>query len=510
MRTVLDRIRKRHIALAVLVLSLAIIVLSHNNVSSSAVNSTFYLKDLYGQRSQLNDVIISGNIQDGYHNNAFKINNSIPQFNTYYYYHYKDMIPSHQATQGFRKIINNREYELMLHFKGNKVLANIKYYDRNLGRYNKTTYGEAIIQTEIISEKYTGNSYTTANSDFYVITNIGDRIFFTIPTTEGYKGTNGIFEVIKFSDTLNYLLDSIIRQEENEASDYSYNESNNGISNKVDEHSQSHNKQSAIRTVTTFSIDGDNEKGNSGIEVLGLQGVDDKLVLILRQDHALVFRAYDCTSGVQLGEVIIDGMRRPGNYGDANSNNESGNYGNGNGYDSGYDNGYDSGNENGNENDNDNDELTDIPSYLERYDAFVNGSILSLCLKKNISGADEIKILTFEVSDNIKLTNIIDEVYTDGDIERIYDIYHKDNKVYVILTLTEPAEKSTTPYYSLRPKRMYMYVYDNSGLSYKGELVTDLNEDDMFQIYAPAARGGISYNFYERRLFENIQITGTQ
>jgi len=489
MRTVLDRIRKRHIALAVLVLSLAIIVLSHNNVSSSAVNSTFYLKDLYGQRSQLNDVIISGNIQDGYHNNAFKINNSIPQFNTYYYYHYKDMIPSHQATQGFRKIINNREYELMLHFKGNKVLANIKYYDRNLGRYNKTTYGEAIIQTEIISEKYTGNSYTTANSDFYVITNIGDRIFFTIPTTEGYKGTNGIFEVIKFSDTLNYLLDSIIRQEENEASDYSYNESNNGISNKVDEHSQSHNKQSAIRTVTTFSIDGDNEKGNSGIEVLGLQGVDDKLVLILRQDHALVFRAYDCTSGNQLGEVIIDDMRKPG----TNVNNN----GNRNG----------SGNENGNDNDND---LYDIPSYLERYEAFVSDSTLSICFRKNTPGAVEIKMLNFEVSDNIKLTNIIDEVYTDGDIERIHDIYHKDNEVYVMLSLIESNEKSTTPYYSLRPKQMYIYVYNNSGLSYKGELITDLNEDDIFQIYAPAARGGISYNFYERRLFENIQITGTQ
>ena len=489
MKTLLDKIRKRHIALAVLVLSLAIIVLSHNNVSSSAVNSTFYLKDLYGQRSQLNDVIISGNIQDGYHNNAFKINNSIPQFNTYYYYHYKDMIPSHQATQGFRKIINNREYELMLHFKGNKVLANIKYYDRNLGRYNKTTYGEAIIQTEIISEKYTGNSYTTANSDFYVITNIGDRIFFTIPTTEGYKGTNGIFEVIKFSDTLNYLLDSIIRQEENEASDYSYNESNNGISNKVDEHSQSHNKQSAIRTVTTFSIDGDNEKGNSGIEVLGLQGVDDKLVLILRQDHALVFRAYDCTSGNQLGEVIIDDMRKPG----TNVNNN----GNRNG----------SGNENGNDNDND---LYDIPSYLERYEAFVSDSTLSICFRKNTPGAVEIKMLNFEVSDNIKLTNIIDEVYTDGDIERIHDIYHKDNEVYVMLSLIESNEKSTTPYYSLRPKQMYIYVYNNSGLSYKGELITDLNEDDIFQIYAPAARGGISYNFYERRLFENIQITGTQ
>ena len=62
------------------------------------------------------------------------------------------MIPSNQTTQGFRKIIDNREYELRLHFKDNKVLANIKYYDRNLERYNKTTYGEAILQTEIISE----------------------------------------------------------------------------------------------------------------------------------------------------------------------------------------------------------------------------------------------------------------------------------------------------------------------------------------------------------------------
>ena len=459
MRTVLDRIRKRHIALAVLVLSLAIIVLIHNNVRSSAVNSTFYLKDLYGQHSQLNDVIISGNIQDGYHNNAFKINNGIPQFNTYYYHHCKDMIPSHQATQGFRKIINNREYELMLHFKGNKVLANIKYYDRNLGRYNKTTYGEAIIQTKIISEKYTGNSYTTANPDFYVITNIGERIFFTIPTTEGYKGTNGIFEVIEFSDTLNYLLDSTMSQEENEASDDKY-----------------------IRTVTEFSIDEDNEKDNSGIEVLGLQGVDDKLVLILRQDHALVFRAYDSTSGNQLGEVIIDDMRKPG----TNVNN------------------------NGNGNDNDNNDLYDIPSYLERYEAFVSDSTLSICFRKNTPGAVEIKILTFEVSSNIKLTNIIDEVYTNSDIERIHDIYHKDNKVYVMLSLIESDEKSTTPYYSLRPKQMYIYVYNNSILSYKGELATDLNEDDIFQIYAPTARGGISYNFYERRLFENIQIVSTQ
>jgi hypothetical protein len=498
MRTVFDRIRKRHIALVALFLSLAVIIMIHNNVRSSAVNSTFYLKDLYGQHSQLSDVIISGNIQDGYHNNAFKINNGIPQFTTYYYHHYKDMIPSNQTTQGFRKIIDNREYELRLHFKDNKVLANIKYYDRNLERYNKTTYGEAILQTEIISEKYTGNSYTTANSDFYVITNIGDRIFFTIPTTEGYKGTNGIFEVIEFSDTLNYLLDSMISREENEASDYTYNESNNRISNKVEEHSQSDNRQPAIRTVTAFSIDENNGKCNSGIEVLGLQGVNDKLVLILRQDHALVFRAYDSTSGNQLGEVIIDDMRKPG----TNVNNN----------DNGNDNYNSDDNDNVDDNDNDNNDndLYDIPSYLERYEAFVSDSTLSICFRKNTPGAVEIKILNFEVSDNIKLTNIIDEVYTDGDIEKIHDIYHKDNKVYVMLSLIESDEKSTTPYYSLRQKQMYIYVYNNSSLSYKGELVTDLNEDDMFQIYAPAARGGISYNFYERRLFENIQITSTQ
>ena len=74
--------------------------------------------------------------------------------------------------------------------------------------------------------------------------------------------------------------------------------------------------------------------------MLGLQGVNDKLVLILRQDHALVFRAYDSTSGNQLGEVIIDDMRKPG----TNVNNN----------DNGNDNYNSDDNDNVDDNDNDN------------------------------------------------------------------------------------------------------------------------------------------------------------
>lgn len=490
-------IRKKHAALPLLVITLAFIFLIQNNIRSMAANSTFYIEDLQGQREQLNDVIVSGNLQDGYHNNIFTIENGNLEVKTNYYHHYKDLIPS-KINQWFSKVINNIEYDLRLYFEGRNVTANIKYYDRNPKKSSRPSYGEAIIKTDIISEKYTSNSWTTATSASYVITNIGDRIFFTIPTTEGYGGTNGIFEVISFSDKLNYLLSTKIKQKEE--TDQTQNSQHGTNTNNQGEEAQ-------IKTVAEFSIDINDQTETSYLEVLGLQAVDNNLVLILRQNSSLIFRAYDSESGEQTGGVIIN----------------------------------------------------DLSSYLERYEAFNDGNTLNLCFRKKVSG-DERKILTFEIIDenqinkneanktdknsiinneiikdrnneiknkeskiaenyyndedndkvimhgNLRLTNIIDAVYMSSEVDRIFNIYHKDNKVYIVLSLTESEENKNTPYYVLRPKQTLIYVYEGSKLAYKGEIITDMNQDDIFQLYEPSPRGGISYDRYERRIFEDIQI----
>jgi len=478
---------KKHIALPLLVITLAFIILIQNYIRSSAVNSTFYLEDLYGSREHLKDVTISGNLQDGYHNNIFEIINGNLEFKTIYYLHYKDLIPSKIYQPSFFKIINNVEYELRMFLEGNKIIANIKYYDRNYEKTGRPYYGEAIVKTSITSEQYTGNSLTIATSYPYVITNIGERIFFTIPTTKGYSGTNGIFEVLSFSDKLNYLLYTTISQEETNPTQNSQQDSqqNNKQNNKQDASiidQVNLNQEAYIRTVAEFSIDVDNQTDESYIEVLGLQAVNNYLVLILRQSSSLIFRSYDSESGEQTGEVIIK----------------------------------------------------DSSPYLERYEVFTANNILNLCFRKNVPG-DERRILTFEITGenrindnknkinetgqkryyeddrvimrgNLKLTNIIDEIYADSEIDRIFNIFHKDNKVYVVLSLIDSEANKIIPYDVLRPRRMLVYVYEDSKPVYIGEIVTDMNQDNIFQLYGPATRGGIPYNTYERRLFEDIQI----
>ena len=47
----------------------------------------------------------------------------------------------------------------------------------------------------------------------------------------------------------------------------------------------------------------------------------------------------------------------------------------------------------------------------------------------------------------------------------------------------------------LRPKQILIYVYESSKLVYIGEIITDMNQDDIFQHDQPL--GGIPYNTYE-------------
>lgn len=480
--------RKKHIALPLLVITLAIIILIQNYIRCLAANCTFYLEDLYGSREHLSNVIISGNLQDGYHNNIFKIENGNLEIRTVYYHHYKDFIPLN-TDSWFSKFINNVEYVLTLYFDGKEVIANIKYYDRNPEKSRKSSYREATIKTDIINEKYTDGSWTTATSTSYVITNIGDRIFFTIPTTEGYSGTNGIYEVVNFSDNFNYFLYTKIKQEEE--SDLPQNNQHD-TNNQVD---KTYIDETYIRTVAEFSINVNHHTESSYLEVFGLEAVGNYLVLILRQGSSMVFRAYDSESGEQTGEVIIN----------------------------------------------------DSSSYLERYKAFVSNNTLNLSLIKRNSGDENIpgdkrRILTFEIlheshvnknentevdnenknaeiktaesyyndgvimHGNLRLTNIIDAVYLNSEIDRIFNIYHKDNKVYIVLSLIESEADKITPYNVLRPRRMFIYVYEDSKPVYVGEIITDMNQDNIFQLYEPSTSGGIPYNTYERRLFEDIRI----
>jgi len=432
------KILKKYNALLALIIATMIISQVFIKIYVLKDNGTFYLKDLQGDRSSIRDVSISGYLQDGYHNTSFRIDEGVVKTGTKIYNSTKEYIRNQNMPL---RSIYGVHYDVSLSPAGQKIALHVSYNDYTDMKNIK--YGAAYLKTDIACENFSESGYTLTNQAYYGLVNIDDKVYCTIPTTRDYTGTNSIFEISDFSDYAGALL-------------------------KKDAVGQGN-----ARVLASFSLDKNKDDASSGIEVLGLEAVGDRLALILVDENRLVIRGYESSSGEVLGEAVLEDFAIAGHRKDNIKNPEA-------------------------------------PSYYEGYEAFSDESVLNISFIRSDSSTNNLKriILSFDFSDGVKLINRVDTSYTEGSIDRIYDMACKNGRLYVALTLREFAENSDIPYEILRPSRFIIYAYEASDLIYKGELITDMNEDNIMAVNSVSSYTGhgFGYDFYEYRNFEQVEI----
>jgi hypothetical protein len=214
------------------------------------------------------------------------------------------------------------------------------------------------------------------------------------------------------------------------------------------------------------SNDGEQSRG---LEVIGLEASGDRLVLIMTEDQErLVVRSYDSESGDMLGETTVEQFH-PAEH---------------------------------------------STSYLAYADPQQqNIHLVFPRHEERLSDRESAwTILSFDLSDGIRLVEVVQPIFPDGTLEywsskiwsSIMAVHRAEDRLVVATALRQPPENlSLRPAYYYSPVRFMIYVYEAGSLIYRGELLTDVN-DDFIYIYnlQPDVRYSPSIN----RNFVDIRV----
>jgi len=419
---------KRHAAIPLLVICLLLLLFTLTGLYGAKDKATFKAEHQWGDPAVLDDVTISGQLLDGYHNASFawkgsdvfvktRLNAIAEQPNFYRYSH-----GGEKKIGNFRYMVYNYEYSYKLgyevterEFSGNKQVSN-----------NRAI---AVIPLEFSAIDKSQSPYM--NSNEYGIAKIEDDVFFTVTTTRAYHGQNGIYK-LSFSD------------------DYS-------------------NDKPVSEPITTFSLDLNKDEQSMGIEVLGLEAVGDKLALILVKEGKLVVEGYNL-DGSLIGSASVEPFALNG-WGHSTPSAES---------------------------------------VSERYEAFANKGEQTLTLSFRRDALQR-KAVTFSFAQSVELTDVTDmtigsDLFIEDRILGLQYMTYKSGKMYVVSSLQELEEEShrDTFYATIAPRRLLVQVYEKGKLVYKGELITDIN-DDLIRLKNINA-SSIGYSTIDNRNFYEFHI----
>ncbi|MBB6735294.1 hypothetical protein [Cohnella zeiphila] len=213
------------------------------------------------------------------------------------------------------------------------------------------------------------------------------------------------------------------------------------------------------RKIADISLEANESPEPPNIEVLGLEAVGDKLALLSVEGGGLVVRGYDSGSGELLGEAFVPNFRLP-NRAEAGSAAED--------------------------------------SYSEPYEAFSDpdSDVLSLVFRSRTS--ERPLLLSLDFSNGVRIVHQMNADFSadgkEGFDEFTYLSYRND-KLYVLKSFREPpGDGAALSYDNLLPQHLYVYVFKQSKLLYKGEIVSDLNDDNIEAIHRRTSSAG-SYNY---------------
>ncbi|MEK0317585.1 hypothetical protein [Cohnella sp. 56] len=274
------------------------------------------------------------------------------------------------------------------------------------------------------------------------IATIGDRVYFTAPVSGKFTGQSGIYE-LKFYEWW---------QEQ-----------------RIDK------KEYAPRKLADIDLSANAQGEGGAIEVLGLEAIGGKLALVTAERGALHVRCYDPDTGAELGAIAVPDVRPAAAPDDAAA----------------------AGNR---------------AAYEAHPDA--SRSLLTLAFERAAAGESGRPTTTVLVLDfaggGIELAQRFDVDMNDGEADTdsaMSAMYYRDGKLYAVKSRREPQNSDTRIAYEwLRPRHLYIYVYDRQSLAYKGELLTDVNDDSIRLVNMPANGSNSVYEQLDYRRFADVSI----
>lgn len=419
---------KRHAALPCLVAALTLIITIGASIIAGKNNVYMQVEHITGDSSVLNGIQISGKIIDGYHKTSFSWEGSKVTNKT-------TIHPSVEMVTFYRYIngdIKQRIQDLAFSVSGSPYQREFLITKEKLKGYKNLQRDEALVDIPIRADSYDS---TFANPLEYGVATIGDDVFFTLATSKLYTGSNGIYK-LGFKSTMPYMQD--------------YPESEQLVS---------------------FDLKPQGAALEKGINVLGLEAVNDKLILILEQNnelHLRVFNAY----GKQLGKTIVPHF----NLMDPN------------------------------------DASSSEHKYNQLYEAFRNKEEQQLILA--FSSDHSIASKTYITLDLSQGATIVDKTTFSNTTEKMQEDYalytgkrHAafiKGKLYYVAEIKEIIAPEMRHIDQRQISHLLVYVYEKNKLVYEGELMTNINDDRI--MWKNFNQSSFSIDEREHRSFQSLNL----
>lgn len=473
----MKKVLRRYFVILVVAAVMLTLTSTYLSVYAKKSDGQFTLKDMAGDRSVLSGVSLSGKLADSVHFTDFTIANGSVQTNTTLKAYPQENNPIYPFL-GKVKLGDERIYEASF---AAATLSELFIADRGRSGYDqeKTAKlqprlyfqqsGETGSQESSKFERPTSSSnsdhgsssangeaspaegistvtYELANQLAYGLTEANGNIYYIVPTTRKWEGVNSLYKLA-----------------------FRNNDSKNA-SNEIPE----------SLALASFDLDAIKAGGSSGLDILGLESVGGKLAVIIAENGQLKVRCFDSESGQSLGEVVVaESFVLPGLEMEAgNSERISG---------KGHD---------------------------ERYQAYPDEKNKQLNLLFNSYHSDaagsQATVWTLDFSADPKVVNRTEVQFAaedgkDNQGNMVTAIAFREGKLYLLKVLEQSQLRDQGTILPVWPERIFVHVYAQDKLAYKGELLTDAT-DDLIRAYNQPPTSGYSYRYGEHRHFERLQI----
>ncbi|TCT13113.1 hypothetical protein EDC18_10976 [Natranaerovirga pectinivora] len=261
----------KHKGLVTLIIAIIIITASVKGIYILAQEGTLYIEDIQGDASVLEDVVIKGLIQDKYVGKTFELrgNTSSNEHISYDHYLNKRWHNGRDTTERVALGRNIYLENIILPISFDRYRVEEDYLNwvdfqvyTNKGTYTYTSEVSAkprLVETDEGQYHYeSAVSSLNRTNPFYTLVN--NEIYFTIPSSLEYAGSNGIFKIEGIDHTGNLN----------------------------------------VSRLSTLSLD------SGGIKVYGIASTNDKLVLVFSKDGILILNTYSLEGGILYSKKIVE------------------------------------------------------------------------------------------------------------------------------------------------------------------------------------------------------------
>lgn len=472
----MKKVLRRYFVILVVAAVMLTLTSTYLSVYARKEAGQFTLQDMAGDRSVLSGVSVGGKLTDSVHFTDFTITNGSVQTNTTLKAYPQENNPIYPYL-GKVKLGDERIYEVSY---GSFSMSELFIADRGRSGYGQERTakvqpriyfrqsGETDLQESSRIERPTPSDNTNsgsssgngeasaddgisnsvvelANQTLYGLTEANGDIYYIHPTTRKWEGVNSLYKLA-----------------------FRNNDSKNA-SNEIPE----------SLALASFDLDAIKAAGSSGLDILGLESVGGKLAVIIAENGQLKVYCYS-ESGQALGEIVVaEAFTLRGLESEIDSN----------------------GSEKG-------------KRYDERYQAYPDEKNNQLNLLFNSYNSEasgsHATVWTLDLSAAPKVVNQAEVTFAaedgkDNQGNMAAAVAFREGKLYLLKVLEQSQLREEGTFLPAWPERIFVHVYEQDKLVYKGELLTDA-ADDLIRVYNRPPTSSYSYRYGEYRHFERLQV----